>query len=208
MNKTATYALSVILFLIGIVMLIFGNYFGFLSLIGALIFVVMGAISQRKSDNKRSKEHRALADLIQAGKESRRKIESLRELMKQKNIDIKKIVTKFDKPLYSLFIYKFNEVSRGKKNMPKPLTELIVQKLKFKLIGNSFYMLLPKDMPTINSRFNLERWIKGNIISKLPEGTTYTLNFIALVDVRKIFCYKTVEWGNTVFDVLDYKFDT
>ena len=63
-------------------------------------------------------------------------------------------------------------------------------------------MLLPSKMPNISKSFNIEDWTKDNIINKLKENATYTLNMVALVDLRKLFSYKNVSHGNTVFDIL------
>lgn len=199
---TKIKAVAVILICIGIVLLFFFPSLGLLSIIFGIAISIIQHFFQKRSDEQRHKEYIHLALMITESAEAQKKIQALKDLMKKKNISIKRLIEKFDKPIHSIFIYKFNEAQRGKKDAPKPLKKHIEEKLKFMLVSNSFYILPPKDMPKITESFDLEAWAQKNIISKMPENATYTLNFVALVDLTKVFCFKTVDWGRTVFDVL------
>ncbi len=208
MGVKISYIISVFIFLLGLVLLFYYPTLGVLSLVLAFVIPVIQYFLQKSSDRTRDQQYQQIATLILDSAEAEKKIDSLKDIIKKKNISINKFIEKFDKPIYSIFIYKFNEVPRGEKNPVKLLTEHMLKNLKFQLISNSFYVLPPKEMPTIDEKFDIELWTKENIISKLPKDTTYTLNFVALVDLRKIFSYKNVQHGITVFDILikDTKF--
>jgi hypothetical protein len=202
MEAKIAYIISLIIFFLGVGLMFYKINLGIIGIVVSIAIATIQYALQKKSDQLRHEEFQQLAVFIHESSEAKKKLQSLKELMKRKNISIRKIIEKFDNPLFSIFIYKFNERPRGKKNAPTPLKDLIEKSLNFKVIGNSFYMLLPQNMPNIKRKFNLDKWCKDYIISKLPKNATYTLNFVALVDLRKIFCFKTVNWGNTVFDVL------
>ena len=204
MDKTKLVTIiSWSLLVVGIPLLFLYASLGIISILISIIFFVISHYQSKKASNKNTSEHGKIITLIQESSCSSKKLESLKNLLKKKNIDVKRVISKFDSPVWSIFVYKFGEQPRySKVKLPKIFSEHITKNLKFELVGNSFYFLPPNEMPQIDEHFDIEKWTKKNIIQKLSKKIPYNIKWIALVDIRNVFAYKTTSYGETFFDTL------
>ncbi len=192
-----------VLLIVGIILLFLYTPAGIFSLVFSLMLFIVSYYGERISSNKNTDEHEKMITMIQDSSGSNRKFESLKNLLKKENINIGKIISKFDSPIWSIFIFKWGEQPKYSKiKPPKLLLEHLTKNLKFEIIGNSFYFIPPNKMPKIGSNFDIEKWTEKNIISKLSKKIPYTIKWISLVDLRKVYAYKTTSYGETIFDIL------
>jgi len=195
--------LAGILIVVGIILSFLYLEIGLFSILFSLIIFAISYYDGKKSSNKNSKEHEKIITIIQNSSGSNKKLESLKDILKKENINIRKTISNFDSPLWSIFVYKFGEQPiYSKVKLPKKLSEHLKKKLNFELVGNSFYFIPPNKMPKVNENFDIEKWTKRNIVSKLPKTIPYNIKWISLVDLRNVFAFKTTDYGETFFDVL------
>lgn len=195
--------LSWSLLIVGIALIFLYFTLGVFSILLSIIFFIIAYYQNKISSDKSTREHEKIIELIQESAGSNKKLEGLKNLLKKENIDVRKTISRFDSPVWSIFIYKFGKQPRYSKiKLPKKLLEHLTKNLKFEIVGNSFYFLPPNKMPKIRSNFDIEKWTNKNIVRKISNKIPYNIKWIALVDLRKVFVYKTTDYGETIFDIL------
>jgi len=195
--------ISLVLLVIGLILLFVYVPVALFSIFLSIILFLGRHYESKRSSNQNTQEHEKIITIIQESSGANRKLESLKNLLKKENIDIQKTISKFDSPIWSIFIFKWGEQPQySKVKPPKLLLEHLTKKLNFEIIGNSFYFIPPNKMPKIRVNFDIGKWTEKNIISRLPKKIPYNIKWISLVDLRKVFAYKTTNYGETIFDIL------
>ena len=192
------------LLVIGIILIFLYLPAGIISIIVSLSIFLFNYIHGKISLSRNSKEHDNLARLIQDSNHAKQKVENLKELFRKESIDIRKLTSQFDTPLWSIFIFKWGEQPRYSKIIYEKKLLARIKEIGFKIIANGLYFLPPnhKNMPKISKDFDIEKWTKEQIIGKLSQDIPYTIKLICPIDLRQVFGYKTTKYGQTIFDLL------
>ncbi len=176
----------------------------------AILFGIAQFIYKEHKDSKNANKLVSLATELEKEKQKSEKlneeknhysalISKVKEDLERKEISIQMLVEKFNKPLYTIILQKYNEAA-GK---------LIVKKLYslgFVSSGQGIYLLKPLKAIElgIDNNTNITKWVQDNLLANLPNNYKYIIKFACIVDLRNVSTFtKIVIHAKTVFDKLD-----
>ncbi|NQS90635.1 hypothetical protein HQ584_12700, partial [Patescibacteria group bacterium] len=112
-------------------------------------------------------------------------------------LSTKEIVEDFNNPLNALLIFKWGESGDVLKNR--------IPQLGFKSVGSGVHILPPIKTPKLKDKYDIEQWVKKNLLKDLGNSYEYVVVFAQLIDLRHLYCERkkpAYARGRTLLDLL------
>jgi len=105
--------------------------------------------------------------------------------LRKEHLSKESILTRIDKPIYALLLYKAVETNDDNRAL-KPLRDEILPSLGFRYVKGcrGLYVLAPSLLPLFKDRAELDDWVAKNIVAVVPKKLRYVISAISLIDLR------------------------
>ncbi len=159
---------------------------------------IQGFQEQNRTLLEQAEDARDAERLANVKKDSYQKLLSKINLtLERENITKQELIDKLDEKVRTIMLQKYNEPAR------KLITDRLFE-MGFKTTGQGVYILPPVKATFIKPGFNLNKWLKDEILDRLPDDHKYIIKFAMVVDFKKmVFEKKIVVRAKTILENMD-----